>query len=280
MWWKNISKIIFISLIATLPFFASCCVHHQNQNPFFGAHTLRKAKTSVVKINGHTSIEMITTSTASEFSMDYRITASGAIINHYKDISVILTAAHVCGLLYDQQLSMFDDLVGPEEYIKAIKVNTTLSVTDVEGRTFDALQIYAQKRSDTCIMITKRIPQIALELALEEPAIGEKAWNIGLPHGIWAPNFIPMFDGRFIGHHHFRFDRSKISCYSIPAAPGQSGSPIINSFGQVTGMIHSVYKRYNHLSLSSTLEQIKHVSKQGMMRLESGYKKYYKDLDK
>ena len=280
MYWRTLQKAILVCLMVALPLFASCCVHSQHQNPFFGSHTLRKAKKAVVKIDGHTSIEMITTSTTSEFSMDFRTTASGAIINHHKEVSIILTAAHVCGLIYEQQISMFDDLVGPEEHIKAIKVTTTLSVTDVEGRTFEALQIYAQKRSDTCIMITKHIPQTALELAMIEPEIGEKVWNIGLPHGIWAPNFIPMFDGRFIGHYHFRLDRSKISCYSIPAAPGQSGSPIINSFGQVTGMIHSVYRRYNHLALSSTLKQIKHISKQGMMRLESGYKKYYEYLDK
>ena len=59
MYWKTLQKVILICLMVALPFFASCCVHSQNQNPFFGSHTLRKAKKSVVKIDCHTTIEWL-----------------------------------------------------------------------------------------------------------------------------------------------------------------------------------------------------------------------------
>ena len=259
---------------------AACCVHSQHQNPFFGAHTLRKAKKSVVKIDGKTSIKFTSTSTSIPYiSIDFRSTASGSVIKHYKDLTMILTAAHVCGVVYDQQLRMFSSVIGSDYKTKRIDISTKLTVSDIEGRVFDAIQIFAKKRSDTCVIITKRIPQTTLKIALQEPDIGEKAYNIGLPHGIWGINFIPIFDGRFLGHFYTKNDRGKNACYSIPGAAGQSGSPIINSFGDVTGMIHSVYRRYNHLSLSSTLEQIKYVVDQGSKRLESRYKKYYKSLN-
>jgi len=44
-------------------------------------------------------------------------------------------------------------------------------------------------------------------------------------------------------------------------------------------MIHSVYRRYNHLSLSSTLKQIKSVIDFGTKQVENDYKKYKKSLD-
>ena len=53
----------------------------------------------------------------------------------------------------------------------------------------------------------------------------------------------------------------------------------MNSFGQITGMIHSVYRRYNHLSLASTLEQIQGVIDFGVKQVENDYKKYKKSLD-
>jgi len=271
-------KNIIGALFFTFALFTACCVH---QNPFFGSHTLRKAKKSVVKIEGKTFIGFTSTSTtASKVSVEFGSTASGAIVKHYKDVTVILTAAHVCGVVYEQQLRMFKGFVESNDKIVRIDISTKLVVSDIEGRIFDAVQIFAKKRSDTCVIITKRIPQRALDIAHKELDIGENAYSIGLPHGIWGPNFIPMFDGRFLGHLYIKNGRgNKTSCYSIPGAAGQSGSPVFNSFGQVTGMIHSVYKRYNHLSLSSTLNQIKYVVDQGTKRLESRYKKYYKSLN-
>tara|TARA_R110002020_G_scaffold47280_3_gene134532 strand:+ start:1196 stop:2035 length:840 start_codon:yes stop_codon:yes gene_type:complete len=271
---------IFIISLAAL--FTACCVHSQHQNPFFGAHTLRKAKKSIVKIEGRTSIGITSTSTTvPHLSLEFNSTASGSIIEHYKDLTMILTAAHVCGVVYEQQLGIFKHFVGSKSKITKIDVFTKLSVSDIKGRTFNAIQLFAVKKTDTCVIVTKRIPHRSLDISPQEPDIGEKAYNIGIPHGIWAPNFIPIFDGRFLGHFYVKNGRgNKSSCYSIPGAAGQSGSPVINSFGQVTGMIHSVYRRYNHLSLSSTLEQIKHVISRGQNRLDSKYQKYYKLLGK
>ena len=280
MRWRTNKKTFFFSFLLSFVFLGSCCVH-QNQNPFFGSHTLRKAKKAVIKIDGFTTIKLTTTSTTkiSQISLKFRTVASGSIVKHHKGLSMILTAAHVCGFVYKQQISIFKNFVGPNEKVSKIKIDTQLMATDIEGRIFSARQVHLQKRSDTCIIVTNRIPQNALDIASNEVEIGEEVFNIGLPNGIWAPNFIPMFDGRYLGHFYFSYDRSKISCYSIPTAPGQSGSPIINSQGQVIGMIHSVYRRYNHLSLASTLEQIQGVIDFGVKQVENDYKKYKKSLD-
>jgi len=37
---------------------------------------------------------------------------------------------------------------------------------------------------------------------------------------------------------------------------GSSGSPIMNQRGELIGMIHSVYRSYNHLSLSPTYKDL------------------------
>jgi len=272
-------KLIVSAFLFSFALFSACCVHH---NPFFGSHTLRKVKKSVVKINGLTTVKFTKTSSnsISRASLELRTSASGAIVKHYKDLTIILTAAHVCGLMYGQQLAMIKSFINPGEKLISLDINTKLQIFEIEGRSFDAIQIYAQRRTDTCVIATNKIPQNALDIADKEAEIGEEVFNIGLPHGIWAPNFIPMFDGRYLGPFNFTFgNRSEISCYSVPAAPGQSGSPILNSHGQVVGMIHSVYRRYNHLSLSSTLKQIKSVVDFGTKQVENDYKKYKKSLD-
>jgi len=270
-------KSVFLSLLFSLALVTACCVH---QNPFFGSHTLRKAKKSVVKIDGLTSVNFTVTSTSvkHQASLEMRSTASGSIVKHYGDLSIILTAAHVCGLMDDQAQAIMESFIGPTKDFIEMKVKTKLRIHDIEGRIYDAIQIYAQKRTDTCVIATKKIPQTALDVADKEVDIGEEVFNIGLPNGIWSPNFIPMFDGRYLGHFYSKYDRAESSCYSIPGARGQSGSPIFNSYGQVVGMIHSVYNRYNHLSLSSTTQQIRSVLNYGMKKVESQYERYVKIL--
>ena len=270
-------KLIISAFLFSFALVTACCVH---QNPFFGSHTLRKAKKSVVKIEGLTTVKFTKTSSnsISEASLELRTTASGAIVKHYKDLTIILTAAHVCGLMGDQQLTMIKSFVNPGEKLISLAIDTKLQIFEVEGRTFNAIQIYAQRRTDTCVIATNKISQNALDIAGKEAEIGEEVFNIGLPNGIWSPNFIPMFDGRYLGQIYFRPSRAKASVYSVPGAPGQSGSPIMNSYGQVVGMIHSVYRRYNHLSLSSTSEQIRSVLNYGMKKVESQYEKYKKAL--
>ena len=47
-----------------------------------------------------------------------------------------------------------------------------------------------------------------------------------------------------------------MAIYSVPAAGGSSGSGVFNAHGELVGLIHSVFVRFNNLSLSPTYDQL------------------------
>ena len=228
---------------------------HLNYNE---SNLIREKRKSVVKISGHTTIEISVTSTSAshsaELEADY--TGTGAIIKHEDDVSFILTAAHVCGHLYEDQIKKFFFFYDKKDPTMRIKANTAIIATDIDGNRHAAIQLVMHPPSDSCVFISTRIDQPASEISSFEPLIGERSYNLALPRGIWGRGFIPAFEGFFLGELFTDPDRDVAASYSIPTAPGSSGSPIYNAYGDIIGMVHSYYRSFDHLALAATHEQI------------------------
>jgi S1-C subfamily serine protease len=168
--------------------------------------------------------------------------ASGAGIRYGDEIH-ILTANHVCD---------YADVVGPAEemgYTPTIKI----SAIDITGQQH-VLEIVKQNvEADLCLLKGKKkklnIP--TLELSGTAPEKNKKYFNFAAPAGVFNPGVVPLYEGNYAGIFYGVY-----ALYTIPVYPGSSGSPIVNSDGELVGMVHSVHRNFHHVSFSATYEQL------------------------
>jgi S1-C subfamily serine protease len=193
-------------------------------------------------------------------SMKFNSAASGFVINKQRDGAFVLTAAHFC-----------EDSV--PKSTNGASTFSTYKVRNLYGEEYNGVLLHYKQDIDVCLMFVEGLTNdiIEIEMSSSEPIPGEKVYNIGAPLSIFGPDMVPILEGRFNGNLGNR------SFYSLPAAPGSSGSMIINADGELIGIVQAVYIRFNTISLSVTHEDLKnyidvHVKKY------IAYKNVMKDL--
>ncbi len=164
-------------------------------------------------------------------------TASGAIIQHDKDKSYILTAKHFC------------EETGAK-YIDQINIHTH------KMENAKAEVIAMAKDIDACIMTTKRVDAKTLTLANDGPEIGEKVYNMAAPQGVFGEDLVLLYEGFYSGKL-MENDNNTSDIYSLPANPGSSGSPVINGRGKLIGVVWAIHSRFHHITLSTPFEKLK-----------------------
>jgi len=223
---------IFIILVLT-SFVNSCAIQSSV------IKSLQGTKKSILKIEtwarlGECNKETMTCGEHELFSM-----GSGAVVL-YKNKKVVLTAAHVCKQ-YDFELFVLSRK--GDFYLKAIDRNDKEYIIKI---------IKYDNLSDICLLhsVSGPLEPDYIPLSIKKPEYAEKSYNLAAPLGIINGEMVPLFDGLYFGIQGNR------AFYSIPAIGGSSGSPILNSKGELIGMIHSVHYRFHHLSVSATYEQL------------------------
>lgn len=170
--------------------------------------------------------------------------ASAVVVQTNKHITRLLTAGHVCALVE--------------------KGETKIIVRDNKGSIhFVEAQVYSEN-PDLCLMETSDSWGVPLKITRKDTHHGDKGWNMAAPYGISQPGMILTFDGYNSGRTEDGDD-----WYTIPAAPGSSGSAIINERKEIIGIIHSAILSLPHISLSSTPEQIRSFLKTATEALDS-----------
>jgi S1-C subfamily serine protease len=179
-------------------------------------------------------------------------TGSGGIIWQDTDSTVILTAAHVCDVssLID---SIKKTVPNPDD------VRHFLKISDRKNRVYHAISYVTAIKFDACLIQVSKIEGArALPLAKGNPTLGEIVYNVSSPLSLYSSEGSPMFKGYFSGNFKFiNVSDEKHSLFSLPAAPGSSGSLLLNKNMEVIGVVSAVYTRFHHLTISPTLQQVK-----------------------
>ena len=168
-------------------------------------------------------------------SVTFRSSASGYIVSIIPDGSYVITAAHFC-----------------ENENSYTKTETSYKAKRLDGKAFSATMLEYQKDIDACLMFVDKLTEKVKPVRISNsgPVPGEYAYSIGAPMSIVAPNMVPIIEGIFNGNVGIS------AVYSLPAAPGSSGSMIVNSDGELIGMVHSVYNGFHHITLSTTYKDL------------------------
>jgi len=256
-------KRIFCSLVIPLLLSCSGCA-----TPEKAGTMIHKKRNSIGLISSKTFITITTkpflstTSTTSiKFSTSYSTSGTGTVVRHNEDTSFVLTAAHVCTLAYERQVQTVFPFYNKEQYEKAfLKLNV---IYDVNGKGHPAIPLVWSKAYDICIMVSLKIPQPALKIAIKAPFTGEKSYYMGFPRGIGGGPFVPAFDGYYLGEMRTRgMQMGLVSGYSFPIAPGSSGSAVLNSSGDIIGVIHSYIPAFGNIGMSATYGQVEELFKE------------------
>lgn len=162
------------------------------------------------------------------------ITGSGSIVKRIENGSYILTAAHVCESERLAKIAKTGKLLG-----------TSFRAVDIDGKAYPLFVLSANTSADLCLLFAEGLlDHPALKLASRSPRAGERIYNMAAPQGIFTINMFPLFSGYYAGH-----DRS-YDLYTIPATQGSSGSPILNSDGDLIGVVTMSFTGFQNMSLS------------------------------
>ena len=219
---------------------------------------LEHAKLSVVKVvaNYKVSIKLKSVTTTITASEENDKTATGSIIKHYdNDTSLILTAGHFCEPLEDKEIKFFFPYYNEKKH--DVVIDRTFIIFDYDGNAHIGAVVSVNSVYDTCVILTKQINLPALKIAPQLPRPSQHIYSINFPMGLWEKKYAPVFQGFFIGEI-FTSHRSTYS-FTLPTEHGCSGGAILDSNGNVVGMIHSFIKKFNLMTLAATLPQIKDI---------------------
>lgn len=237
----NLKTIKFLFLLFCF-FFGHSCAAGSNARRF-PTHSFVKVHTKMTLQICSESKNKASTCTESDF---YSV-GSGAVVKNDINKTYVLTAGHVC----------HTDL---EEPIKSIasskKMFFKIEAYDGEFYDFKVKTISPDflngNEVDLCILEGDRIRIPSIHLALRGPKVGEKVYNVAAPVGIYHPPTVPLLSGYFSGPINKYND-----LLTIPAIGGSSGSPILDSSGDLVGVIFAANVQFVHISIGVNYEQTK-----------------------
>lgn len=181
---------------------------------------------------------------------------SGFVVKITHKGAFVATAAHVCA-------------TDKEDLLTGVIVTDTLKVETLDGRWYNATMLEYDRDLDACLMFAENLTGgvVRVPLSEEAPKEGDKVYNIASPYGIHYTDVVPIFEGRYFGEIRFK------GFYSFNAAPGSSGSMILNEKGELIGLLHSVYSRMYTIVVSVRYDNLMQFIKHGIVKHATAHAK-------
>ena len=228
----KLKKIIMFFLLSTV-FLISSCAHTVSENK----NTL--PRDSFIHLNKSFKIfQCDENGNSCNQAANLRSGASGFVVRVTSRGSYIITAAHFCE----------DD----RPTIPNVRIVPSLVSKRLDGKEYTSRILEYQRDIDVCLVFAEGLNSgvSAVKFSNSAPKPGDKIYNIAAPYSIVGANMAPILDGRYNG------ELDSQAFYTLPAAPGSSGSMIVNESGELVGMVHSVFVRFHVITLSTTYESL------------------------
>jgi hypothetical protein len=177
-------------------------------------------------------------------SPDIAYTGTGTIISDSNESIYVLTVKHVCS---------------PENnsIAEANGYASVIEIQDIDGSFNVAEVIQLSDTDDLCVL--KYHPAgvgtyAVASISSVPPIIDDMMYMYAAPSGFYVPSAITQFSGTYSGN--VMLNMGVVGVYTIPATGGSSGSSIVNSSGEIVGVLHSTLASFHHVSLASTYSSL------------------------
>lgn len=165
------------------------------------------------------------------------ISGTAILVESNEKESWAVSAGHVC---YPEVSDSF--VMWPDAWIEMS--------FDIYGRTQLMKMVALDQKNDVCIFKIQTTDLPAANLAKKMPEIGEKVYLGSFPLGVYSPGHVPFFEGFYAG---ILDDHAS---YTIPVTGGSSGGGIVNSKGEVVGIVSMAIQGFENITLVVKLENI------------------------
>jgi len=230
----------FLMFLLTL-FLVTCTyTNHHNKNTYHHtaeetAHNLPRDSFIFVAVKEESKICLF--KRCIKIGKTARYIGSGFVIKNTKNGSLVITAAHVC-------------TSEPTAFY------TTFKLIDIDGKKYKATALTKDNANDICMLFAKGLQKPPVKIATYRPLPGSRIYNIGAPIGIFDHQMVPINEGFYNGEATNKWGLDRISVYTLPAAPGSSGSMVLNDKFELIGLVHSLLTRFPVISLGPTYDSL------------------------
>jgi len=162
-------------------------------------------------------------------------TGSAIAIDHKKNKLRILTVFHVCGEETQEAISLLYQKKDGEYGYPHFKLKAYFY-----GLEYDARVIEYDIENDICLLeIDSEYAYKAktIKIAKDIPKLGETLYSISAPLSMSSKTTRFHFNGAFAGCDNKHLTHLDFCYFSIPAAPGSSGSAVFNKYGELVSLI-------------------------------------------
>lgn len=183
------------------------------------------------------------------------ISGSGFVVATNGEDSWGITAGHVCATEKVKLQAPGGKIITPkiEDYIRVMLLGGVAYNAEVDS-------IYPSL--DMCVLKIKgMVPSQIVEVSKRPPIRGERHFVMAAPLGTFGPDLLPTFEGFYngqtmtypppMGGEHIPY-----AVYTIPTRGGSSGSPILNSEGNLVGVTSGTLVGFENIAFSPPYEGV------------------------